>query len=395
MNKAKRVVAFMLMLVLLIMPQYPVSAETDLSFEDYLSEFFILDSEANPVEYMVPSKSSNLKEFNGGKVAKYAINVPEGYEGTVVLPVKINCKGAFSYLLKKDGEDSSLNYELYSDPECKDYIYTKDGLAYISKSGTYYIRISSSSLNEEGSTIIGAAMVMLSGENAVLKNKKEKLSCIVDSDKPVYFKYVVPKTCRVAVTIDELTDLYSKVTLCNAKKQRITETTYTNLMDESGKIYYALKKGTYYFRVDGNKGIFLIKAVNTYFDSMGGTSKAKATTLKVNGAGKTSAILAESKMSKQTWYKFYNPKNQKMSINFGQYFTSGDVKVSFYDQKGKKYGSDITLYGKPGQTVPVRVYVKNYSTGAEYLPKGTYYIKIVKEDKKSCGTVKVSIKNKY
>ena len=395
MNKAKRVIAFMLMIVLLIIPQYTVSAETDYSVEDYLSAFFMFNDQGELVDYMEPSRSQNLKEFNGGKFARYAISVPQGYDEAVVLPVKINCKGTFSYLLKKDGEDSSLDYDLYSDPQCENYIYTKDGLAYINKAGTYYIRIFSSSLNEEGPTVIGAALVMLSGENAVLKNKKELLSCIADDSKPVYFKYVVPKTCRVAVSVNELTDLYSKITLCNAKKQKITETTYTNLLQDDSKVYYALKKGTYYFRVDGNKGIFLLKAVNTYFDSKGGTTKAKATSLKVNGAGKTSAILAESKTSKQTWYKFYNPKNQKMSLHFGQYFTSGDVKVSFYDQKGKKYGSDMTLYGKPGQTVPIRVYVKNYSTGAEYLPKGTYYIKIVKDDKTSCGTVKVSIKNKY
>lgn len=393
MKKAERVLAFMLMIVLLITPQHPVCAETNSSAGGSLSTIIISDQEGNLVDYMMANICHSQKDVNQEYITKYYINVPEGYEEDVILPVKLKRKGILVYSLAKNGESDSIDYDLYSDPECSDYIYTNDNQAYIKKSGTYYIRISSTDLDEDSSTSIVAALTMFDGENVVLKNKKETYSCIADDSKPVYFKYVVPKTCRVAVSIGEVGDLYTKITLCNAKKQKITDTSSTSITN--GLTYYALKKGTYYFRVEGYKGIFAIKAANTYFDSKGGTSRSKATSLKINGAGKTTAILAESKTSKQTWYKFYNPKNQKMSLYFDEYFSSGTVKISCYDQKGKKFGSDYTLYGAAGQTEPVRVYVKNYLTGAEYLPKGTYYLKIVKDSKKSCGTLKVSVKNKY
>lgn len=360
--------------------QVPVTTES--------SNVIYYDSDGKVVQTITPyyyTKTSQSSNFNA-----YEIKVPLYYEKDVIIPVKIKSKGALVYALAAEYEDNELSYySLYSDAACENLISTNETIAYIPKAGTYYIKIPNIYLSEAGDSFIAAAFGFVSGANTQLKNKSDVVSAILNASIPLYYKVVVTKPTKLTFVIGA--DNAATVTLCNSKKKAITNETYfySNDTEEGAVASYVVGKGTYYFKVASLQGIITTQAKFTTVKGASGTSKSKAGTLKVNGATKNILMLPGDTTKKNYYLKFYNPKRQKIYVNLTSSFSSGTMLFDLYDSAGKSFGVDY-IYSGVDKEESFEVYV-----GDEYsermLPKGTYYLKFKKVEKKTSGMIQVNI----
>lgn len=133
-----------------------------------------------------------------------------------------------------------------------------------------------------------------------------------------------------------------------------------------------VKKGTYTFSVKSNAPVIAYRArFYKVTESKYGSKKSKAASMKKT---KTKKGLIVANKKKTHWYKFKNPKLQKVkviistSINGGGKY--GGIKVTLYDKRGT-IGSRI-IYPDTAKTI-----LKPYTLGKNNrLVKGTYKIKI-------------------
>ena len=143
------------------------------------------------------------------------------------------------------------------------------------------------------------------------------------------------------------------------------------LTQSDAQRYIGVKKGTYTIQVKSYSPIigvtykFVKKSQSSY-----GTKKAKAKTLKKKKTYK-GLIITNSK--KSHWYKFKNPKLQKVSIVIDHKLSgggNGGIKVTVINKSGSKFVD----YIYPNQA---KYETSIYTVGKNNkLAKGTYWIKI-------------------
>lgn len=359
------------------------------SGRESVGELWITNLDGQSVSSLVASNIKNKTQLKGEKsYATYLVTVPEGYNQDVIIPVKVKTKGALAYALAA-AYDDDVYYSLYKDAACTEGIYGSDW-AYLEKAGTYYIKVSKYELADEGDSQLAIALGLVSGANGVLKNNTNLVAAAFGTDSYIYYKFTVKSTSKVSIKIEAE---YSKyVTLCNGKKTAITKEEYISSKDD--KAVFAVGKGTYYIRVKATESIISITPKFTTMKSTAGPSKAKAGTIKVNGKTQNIAVLPGDSTKKYYYYKFYNPKNQKVYLNVTSNITSGKMEIAFYDSKNSKFGSSTIWNGLNEKNV-YNPYVYSYSSNNGYkLPKGTYYIRFKKSEKKTSGTIQVNVKNK-
>lgn len=357
--------------------------------DESIEEMKILNIDGQPVSNIVPSAIKTMKQVDKKDYAKFIATVPQGYNRDVIIPVKVKTKGVLAYALAASYKDD-VYYQLYKDKKCTKSIYTSKNVAYLDKAGTYYIKVAKYDLADEGESQFAIAAGFISGANAVLKNKTNLLSVAFGTDSYVYFKFTVNTKSKIAVKVEA--DYSKYVTLCNSKKTAITNEEYISSAEP--KAVYAVPKGTYYIRVKAVESLLSITPTFTPIKSVAGPSREKAGTLKMNGKTQNIAILPGD--SKKTYYylKFYNPKNQKVYLNVTSDITSGKMKLDFYDTKKTSFGTN-TIYDGLNKKNRYNPYVYSYTSNNGYrLPKGTYYIRFSKAEKKTSGTIKINIKNK-
>lgn len=143
------------------------------------------------------------------------------------------------------------------------------------------------------------------------------------------------------------------------------------LTQDDAQRYIGVKKGTYTIQVKSYSPIVGInyklvkKSQNAY-----GTSKAKAKALKKKSTFK-GLLITNSK--KAHWYKFKNPKLQKVTVVVGHKSSGGGyggIKVTLYDKRGSI--GYRTIYPNDG-TFKTSVYTLGKNNK---LVKGTYWIKV-------------------
>ena len=193
------------------------------------------------------------------------------------------------------------------------------------------------------------------------------------------------------ITISFSTDYKAYGTLCNSKKTALTA---QSTVEEGDKLVYVVGKGTYYLKVKSQKGCIALSSTFTTVSSAASASKSKAGTLKVNGSTRNALVLPGDSTSRNYYLKFYNPKNQKIYLNVTTSFSSGSVKIEFLDSKGTSYGSKKIANGVAIKNVYNPYVYGAYSASSRILPKGTYYIKLTKTQKKTSGIVQINVKNK-
>ena len=366
----------------------PTQAPTTTPTVTYYNE------DGKAVKVLTPFYYTKRSQLEKLSVNYFDIKVSASYEKDVVIPVKVKSKGALVYVLVDSytAEEMS-NYRLYSDAACTKSIYTSNNVAYVPKAGTYYIKLPHYYLYDEQDTMMLAGCSFVSGSDVQLKNKVEVISAIVKSSTPIYYKVVTTKPTKLTFTVTA--DWSATVTLCNSKKKAITNDTYLYSSDteKGAKTVYVVGKGTYYFKVKSSQGVIATKAVLTTVSNASGTSKAKAGTLKVNGKTRSVLMLLGETTKRNYYFKFYNPKKQKIFVNVTSSFSSGKAQFQFYDSKGDCFGTRY-IYDGINEKNSYQTYVSSYGSSVKTLPKGTYYVKFNKVDNKTSGILQVKITTK-
>ena len=74
-------------------------------------------------------------------------------------------------------------------------------------------------------------------------------------------------------------------------------------------------------------------------------------------------------------------------------FTSGKMQFEFLNAKNSSFGKR-TIYNGINKKNVYTPYTYTSGSSSKTLPKGTYYIKFKKLDKKTSGIIQVNVKNK-
>lgn len=172
------------------------------------------------------------------------------------------------------------------------------------------------------------------------------------------------------------------VSFYNSNGKKITD--FSSDHDISGKVAFPVKKGVAYkIKVgvlkDGQQ-FYQMKFGFVSLSEKSGTSKAKAKSVKLKKSIK-GMVYAEESVKTQDWYKFSLSKAQKLKITYTGKTISGSVDIIIYDKNKKKIG---TYHVMPMIDNTNTKTIKNANKGTT-LPKGTYYIKVIKQRKQAAG----------
>ena len=198
------------------------------------------------------------------------------------------------------------------------------------------------------------------------------------------YTYKAPSTGYLTIDKKNLVNIAASmsVSFYNSKGKKITD--FSSDHDISGKVAFPVKKGTSYkIKVgvlkDGQQ-FYQMKFGFVSLSEKSGSSKAKARTVKLKKNTK-GMIYAEESAKAQDWYKFSLSKAQKLKITYSGKSISGSIDIIIYDKNKKKLG---TYHVMPMIDNTETKTIKNAKKGS-ILPKGTYYIKVIKQHKQTAG----------
>lgn len=366
-----------------------ISQETDTSYlqDTVISPYFIKTSET------------------ASEYTKTPLDIPAGSEDvTLIYPVTVPEKGAVTLMASQNDTVafSSLAMELYSDVACTEKygnVYYYGDKEYELKqifcpnAGTYYLKVvfdRKYNVTDAKSFTIGSYFI----SNADRKLAADTMAFTYSDyeNKDVMYEVRADKAGVIAFTVlptDYTSLLTGNVTLYNAKKEAVSTEEYISNSGETSsdikyaKAYYTVKEGTYYIKFSSysSTGFYLVGYSLVGAEDTSGSSMKKATKLKIGAKEKQGMVLVTDSMKEADWYKLTLTKKMKFTIVVNAY-VSGKVKMEVCDSKGR-----TVLFG-----------TKNLTTGQYKLPtkgkwsKGTYYIKLTKYDKKSCGYYELKVK---
>ena len=348
----------------------------------------IFDEYENEVKKVTPFYYQTEAQLRASKVKKYVITAPKGSVDDLLVPVYFGQKGIVLYNIVAKHEEIQMSgkYQLSSDIEGKVKITTKNNRAYIPKTGTYYIRISSETFSRESDSKYLGIFAFVSNSDVTLKDKVKVVSSIVNAKKPIFYKVTVKKNTKLQFEL--ATDGKASITLCNKKKSALTK---ANKVNKSGKMIYALNKGTYYLKVSSTKGFLTAKATMTAAKKEIGTKQSKAINVNINKKASSGLVYVQDKKDTVYWFCLNNEKDQPIYMNVATDFTFGKVKIEVVSSEGKNFGSKVLDNGLD-RTKRFTLYSK--SEEGKKLPKGTYYIKFTKVEESANGVIQVGIKNR-
>lgn len=198
------------------------------------------------------------------------------------------------------------------------------------------------------------------------------------------YTYKATKTGYLTVDKKNIVNIVASmsVSFYNSKGKKITD--FSSDHDISGLVAFPVKKGaSYKIKVgvlkDGQQ-FYQMKFGFVPLAENSGSSKVKAKTVKLKKNIK-GMIYAEESVKTQDWYKFNLSKAQKLKITYTGGAISGSIDIIIYDKNKKKLG---TYHVMPMIDNTSTKTIKNTKKGTT-LPKGTYYIKVVKERKQTAG----------
>lgn len=402
----KRVISTIMIIIvsmLLAVPGVNIQASEN-STKKGISNYIPKDASqmllANEQSELIPDLLQTEKDFAAFD-SYYKVNFPESTK-ELVMPIKISAKGCLQIVLEEITTNySNLVVSIYSDSSCTskmgDSVYLFSGDLYkensitLKESGTYYLKyeLSRPSDTEALDFVIGLALY--SNENKDLT--KDPILSYQDRDlSDITYKIKVDSTGYITVQFAAFDDEYgysSKFQLLNKDKKAVSkEANLSAKKNDKGKYndieqYYAVTKGTYYLKVNTNKGLYGIKYKFTSVKDKAGSSKSKATALKLGGSAVKGICAVTDKTSKGDWYKFTLAKSKSIKITINSK-SDGNLKVEIMDSSGKPI-----LYGI--RTLYEKEYELELKSSGKWN-KGTYYIKVTKPDKKSSGYYTVKVK---
>ena len=193
----------------------------------------------------------------------------------------------------------------------------------------------------------------------------------------VYHRVQVNKVGRMRVSFDDLNETsgnerFMNVWLCNANRSVIEVGGAATKLTNKYWTFYAMRKGTYYIKVQTSKDY----QIQCWFEEMAdqaGTYKGAARSMSKNvvyGAvvGPTEATTVAD------WWKFYVPsRTYYIYLDYNSIGTQrGSLKITLYSPRGTK-----TYTIKPGNRgVMNGGYIRLYMTDYSALAAGTYYVRV-------------------
>lgn len=269
----------------------------------------------------------------------------------------------------------SVTYGLFYDAEMTKAVHsTTSSSSYASRAfkvpsaGTYYIGAYAYNL-PVGTTINMAAAYTSGGDRTIVPGQQYAVG--MSDAQSNYFAIKATQTGYLQVNAGE----YANVSLYSSSKKALSNTTSTSYLPT-----YGVKKGnTYYVKVDMgyisyfSKYGYLLQVNNVKITEKSGKKRTKAKTIKKKKTKKGTIIAGSSQAD---WYKVKLTSKKKLTVTMKGATNSG-LKLTIYDKKGKKLSGASTTFRYYSKSVGLKSYSK--------LPKGTYYIKVSRADKKSSG----------
>ncbi len=238
--------------------------------------------------------------------------------------------------------------------------------------GTYYVKVTSAYPDYDY-----LSFKYTLSSDATLKNKTYKTFYPGDSDCVNYFKFKATKTGYVTVVMRDANNYAtsSYITLCSSKKKALTDKVwvYTQSSTYTKAVFAVEKNTTYYLKVTDVDGKAAIKYTQTSISEKSGSTLKKAKSL---SKSKTVKGTISAGSSRADYYKIKLTKSQKLKLYVAG-DAAGSLDIQVYTAKGAKYGyAETAVYGVNDEDV---------LTSYKKLSKGTYYIKIYRNDSKSNG----------
>lgn len=345
----------------------------------------------------------------------YTLPIPKESK-EVVIPVDITDNGImFCYINPSDEKTTYefLNNEpkpeiiagLYKNQACQEadlidsqtceYLESIEMFGFYVKAtkGEYYLKIKLNNYTMDSDTNIDIIPFTINtGSDREIKDYEPVISIALNND-PIYYKVKVNKRGLLLATIlsafdDQENDF--TITLCDANKKEITKP--ENPQDNNSFVFYGVEKGEYYYKVKANSisenPVFVIVSATENFDFKSAHSKEKAITITL-GKSFINGIQTVT-TNKSDWFKFKVTKSKKVTVNFEALTNSGLFKVELYDAKNKKIKLTSTNKNSTYE-LGFKTNIYKYTT-TQKLPKGTYYIKISKNNKFASGFYDISAK---
>lgn len=321
----------------------------------------------------------------------------------IVLPVNIKAAGLLSMKLQHRSDGGAYAYlecDLYADEACTDKIGYSLDLVYgeveqaqrsywMKQSGKAYLKLTLKRQNASDTVKFYLDSELTPGADRSLKADTAVLTAFDTEDTVCRYKITVEKAGYLTFTVSGTNEkqVYAYLTLSNSKKKAISAESCVIGVQGSDGTYtasktYMVSKGTYYIDAD-MKGAraqkYLISYSLTTAKDESGTSKAKAAVLVSGGKAKSGMLTQTSKVSNTDWYKVILKKSGNIVINVDA-VCDGAVMLQVTDATGKGawYGSKRF---ETGSVV--------FDTGE--LPKGTYYVKVIKTELQSSAGYTIGI----
>lgn len=211
-------------------------------------------------------------------------------------------------------------------------------------------------------------------------------------DYVVYHKFSVNKTALIELYGDSYywsgnyweDQMHGDFTLCDASKNPICDITDyhdsedTDIHGYWDYAYFLVKPGTYYLRYIGSDG-YKLHLDYKYCSRKAATSKKKAKTIKAKQ--KVSGFFYKGE-KKTHWYKLKLTKKKKIRLSLTSY-GSGAMRVYLMGPRILAKNSYIWCYDTSYTDIMGNRYNRS-------LSKGTYYLKVVKENAATSGMYVVS-----
>ena len=302
-----------------------------------------------------------------------------------------------SELLKKSNLTMSL-YDANNQLVCESEVYQMLGIMYVAlfdykETGTYTAKIKVNGEAEDQVYDFLMVPALISAEDGVLAPNQPVMGVSLEN-KHIYYRvdmkqdgYVTfsgTNMGKMVLNEEMLNDTSAvnaslKLQLCNSKKQPMAKAVTFNAKKTEAVV--ALRKGTYYFRLKEEKDTsFMLQMSTKAVKSVAGTKKANAKAIKLKQAVEGIQVLNEKK---ENWYKVNVTSKKNLSVSLSRITENGTFNVYIYNAKGKRVACETNTTKTNGTN-------KSYVTlrSINKLPKGTYYIKVVKSNANATGYYK-------
>lgn len=345
-------------------------------------------SSAQATTMLNPHMLTTGSEKDLAAAAKYQFDT----DGTFLYPMKLTQSGCLEMAVYAK-EQGYITVEVHRKADGSDLpsyiglVCTADhnnqytAYQYLQK-GTYYLKFPKNSYD--------LRMTLYSSAQRTLKNGST-LASYCDSVISDTFVYKATDTGYITISQKRLIETAApmSVSFHNSKGKKITDIVSDH--EIATKIVFPVVKGKSYkissktLSVDGQQYYQLHLDFAT-FTEKSGAKKAKAVPVDLEKT-KKGMIYAEDSTKKEDWYKFKNPKNQKLKLEYFGDVTSGSINLTLYNSKGKKMGIYYLMPTK-GDSTTYKLHTPKKET---VIPKGTYYIKVNKIREQTAGVYKFKI----